>query len=108
MCGGTGSLTGREARQNLQRLLAGQVLEIDLAPFTLTVDVLTLDGSTVLTDVISGADLSSHDLASYPALKLRANLSSTVAGETPALDTWRLAWEVMEHKVYLPLIGDSD
>jgi hypothetical protein len=74
---------------------------------TLTVDVLSLDGSAVLTDVISGAELSSLDATSYPALKLRANLSSTVAGETPTLDTWRLAWEVKEYEVYLPCIVRS-
>lgn len=70
---------------------------------TLTVDVLRLDGSEVLTDVVSGASLASIDLARYPALRLRANLSSTAAGETPALDEWQLAWQVEEHRIYLPV-----
>ena len=71
---------------------------------TLTIDLLALDNTPVLTDVASGIDLSSLDAASYPALKLRASLSSTVAGETPALDTWRLTWKVEEYRAYLPLV----
>jgi hypothetical protein len=71
---------------------------------TLTIDLLGLDNTPVLTNVSSGVDLSSLDAASYPALKLRASLSSTVAGETPALDVWRLTWQVEEHKVYLPVV----
>ena len=71
---------------------------------TLTVDVLNLDGSEVLTGVTSGADLTGLDASQYPSLKLRANLSSTVAGETPALERWELAWRVEEHEVYLPMV----
>jgi hypothetical protein len=71
---------------------------------TLTVDVLSLDGSGLLTDVVSMADLDGLDPAQYPSLKLRANLSSMVTGETPALDQWQLTWQVEEHRVYLPLI----
>jgi hypothetical protein len=59
---------------------------VDPPTTTLTVDVLSLDGSELLTDVASGVSLDSLDPVQYPALKLRANLSSTVAGETPALD----------------------
>jgi hypothetical protein len=78
---------------------------VDPPTTTLTVDVLSLDGSEVLTDVASGADLAALvDPAQYPSLRLRANLSSTVAGETPALDQWQLAWQVEEHKVYLPVV----
>ena len=71
---------------------------------TLTVDVLSLDGSVVLTDVAAKTDLVSFDPIQYPALKLRVRLSSTVAGETPALDEWRLTWRVEEYRVYLPVV----
>jgi hypothetical protein len=71
---------------------------------TLTVDVLRLDGSEVLTDVASGTDLADLVDPEYPSLRLRVNMSSTVAGKTPALDAWQLAWQVEEHKVYLPVI----
>jgi hypothetical protein len=77
---------------------------VDPPTTTLTVDVLRLDGSEVLTDLASGTSLADLDPAQYPALKLRVNLSSTVAGETPALDQWQLAWQVEEHKVYLPVV----
>jgi len=71
---------------------------------TLTVDVLSVDGAKLLADVTSGASLAGIDLVQYPSLKLRANLSSTVAGETPALDAWRLTWEVEERKLFLPVM----
>jgi hypothetical protein len=71
---------------------------------TLTVDVLSVDGAELLTDVTSGASLVGIDPVQYPSLKLRANLSSAVAGETPALDEWRLTWQVEVHKVYLPVV----
>lgn len=76
---------------------------VDPPTTTLTVDVLSLDGSAVLNDVASGTDLAALvDPAQHPSLRLRVNMSSTVAGETPALDMWQLAWQV--HKVYLPVI----
>jgi hypothetical protein len=71
---------------------------------TLRVDLLAPDNTPVLTGVTSGADLSSLDAASYPTLKLRANLASTAAGETPALDEWRLTWQVAMHRTYLPVV----
>jgi excisionase family DNA binding protein len=58
---------------------------------TLTVDVLSLDGSPVMTNVASGTSLANLDPAQYPALKLRVNLTSTVPGQTPSLDDWQLS-----------------
>ena len=72
---------------------------------TLTVDVLSVSGTRVLTNVASGTDLASIDPAQYPALELRANLSSTVTGETPTLSEWRLTWQVKERKIYLPMVS---
>ncbi len=77
---------------------------VDPPTTTLTVDMLSLDGSEVLTNVTSGVSLAGIDPAQHPALKLRVNLSSTVAGETPALDEWQLTWRVEEYKVYLPVV----
>ena len=79
---------------------------VDPPTTTLTVDVLSLDGTELLTDVVSGVSLTSLDPAQHPALKLRANLSSTMAGETPALYQWQLACQVQVegHEVYLPLV----
>jgi hypothetical protein len=78
---------------------------IDPPTTTLTVDVLGLDGSTVLTDVASGTNLADlADPAQYPCLRLRVNMSSTAAEETPALNAWQLAWRVEEHQVYLPVV----
>jgi len=77
---------------------------VDPPTTTLSVDVLNADGTELLTNVASGASLASFDPAQYRSLKLRANLSSAMAGETPALDEWRLTWEVEEHKIYLPVM----
>jgi hypothetical protein len=70
----------------------------------ITVDVLDVNDTVVLADVSDGADLSSLSLDTYASLKLHATLTSTVAGETPALDVWQLSWQVEEHKVYLPVV----
>jgi hypothetical protein len=72
---------------------------------TLTVDVLSLDGTPLMTNVASGASLEAIDPAQYPSLKLRANLSSAGAGETPALDGWQITWQPREHRIYLPLVA---
>jgi len=78
---------------------------IDPPTTTLTVDVLGLDGSTVLTDVASGTNLADLvDPVQYSSLRLRVNMSSTLAGQTPALERWQLAWQVEEYKVYLPVV----
>jgi hypothetical protein len=71
---------------------------------TLTVDVLNSVGQVVLADVTSGDDLSVLDPTQYPSLKLRANMASTAAGQTPTLASWQLAWQIEEHKVYLPVV----
>ena len=65
--------------------------------------MLSLDGTELLVDVASGVNLAGLDPAQYPALKLRATLSSMVRGETPVLDAWRLTWQTDGHRVYLPV-----
>ena len=63
---------------------------------------LSLDGTELMSDVASGASLASLDPVQYPALKLRANLASTTAGHSPALDNWQLTWQV--ETIYLPVV----
>jgi hypothetical protein len=73
---------------------------------TLTVDILDVNNTIILTKASDGLDLSSAgvDIAAYPSLKLRANLSAASVGLTPQLHEWSLAWSVEEQRVYLPLI----
>ncbi len=72
---------------------------------TLTVDILSSNGSEVLTGVASGTDLADLvDPAQYPSLRLRVNMTSTAAGETPALERWELSWWAERHKIYLPIV----
>lgn len=72
---------------------------------SMTVDILSSDSSPLLTNVNSGTSLAGLDPDQYPALRLRVNLASTVAGRTPALAEWRLSWQATkEHTVYLPVV----
>lgn len=74
---------------------------------TLTIDLLgPPDNTPILTNVNSGADLSNLTAASYPALKLRVNMTSTVAGQALALGQWQLSWQAIDEgqKVYLPVV----
>jgi hypothetical protein len=74
---------------------------------TLSVDILSPDSSKVLANnVTSGSSLAGLiDPAKYPSLRLRVNLASSAAGQTPALDKWQLSWEVgVEYIVYLPVV----
>jgi hypothetical protein len=84
---------------------------VDPPTTTLTVDILSLDGSEVLTDVASGTDLAGLiDPALYPSLRLRVNMNSTVAGETPTLEMWQLSWQPDDNpspeqkRIYLPVV----
>ena len=81
---------------------------VDPPTTTLTVDVLSLDGTELLTDVASGVNLTRLDPTQRGALRLRANFSSMAAREMLALDAWRLTWRIAEHRVYLPTMTHSD
>ena len=77
----------------------------DPSTTTLTLDILGLDGNEVLTGVASGAELSGLiDPTHYPSLRLRVNMASTTAEETPSLDDWQLSWQAGEHSIYLPFV----
>jgi hypothetical protein len=72
---------------------------------SLMVDVLSLDGSPLLTNINSRTSLAGLDPAQYPALKLRVNLASAVVGQTPTLVEWQLGWQAAEgDKIYLPVV----
>jgi hypothetical protein len=71
----------------------------------LTVDILSLDGSTLLADVASGTELSGLiSPTHHPSLRLRVAMASMAVGETPVLDGWQLSWQVGKYKTYLPLV----
>ncbi len=70
----------------------------------LRVDVLSMDGVEVLTDVASGINLTSLDITQYPSLRLRATLSSGLAGQSPVLNEWRVSWQATWRRVYLPVV----
>lgn len=77
---------------------------------TLTIDILTANGATLLSNVADGASLTELDPASYPSLVLRANLGSQQAGITPALDSWSLSWQPSgspTRRLFLPWIHQA-
>lgn len=60
----------------------------------LQVDVLDERGSPLFEDVPSGFDLSLVDAVQYPALRLRARLTSASGAASPALDRWEVHWSL--------------
>jgi len=62
---------------------------------TVTVDVLSADGSVLLANVKSGASLASLDAYRYHSIKLRALLVSDPAdcSKRPTLEGWQVTWE---------------
>jgi hypothetical protein len=62
----------------------------------LTVDVLTPAGALLAGDVPTGAVLNAHPaIASQPAIRVRANLSTSDAANTPRLDGWTVAYRAL-------------
>lgn len=68
---------------------------------SLGVDVLSADGTVLLENVTDGGSLADIDPHQYPAIKLRATLSTTDPSRTPELNRWRLQWSVQQ-RIYLP------
>ncbi|MEM7129672.1 MAG: hypothetical protein AAF702_25295 [Chloroflexota bacterium] len=61
---------------------------------TLSVDVLAIDNRVILDDVSSSTDLFTLSPITYPVIKLRANLQSTVLDDSPLLLSWSVNWLV--------------
>jgi hypothetical protein len=60
---------------------------------SLSVDVLSLTGTLLISNVVNGGNLHSIDPVAYPAIGLRANLArSTDPTQTPRLDEWSVTW----------------
>jgi hypothetical protein len=67
--------------------------DVSAAGTALSVDVLAADGTPLATDLPSGTDLRTLPaVASQPALRLRANLSTTNSASTPGLLDWSLTY----------------
>lgn len=74
----------------------------------LVVDVLDTADVPLMHGVPSGGSLAGIDAETHPVLKLRATLSSTVAGGTPRLDEWHLNWiPDYPNQVFLPVAVKS-
>jgi hypothetical protein len=71
---------------------------------SLTVDVLSADGTLLLSDVTSGTGLASVDPTAYPSLKLRATFSTDDLANSASLDEWTITWQPRSWEVYLPIV----
>ena len=62
---------------------------------SLTVDVLDFANNVILSDVVSGTNLSAAGVnaSTYPTIKLRANFNTTIETETPVLYNWNLTYK---------------
>lgn len=60
---------------------------------SMTVDVLDANGALLVADVVTGTDLSQLDaISAAPAIKLRANLTTTSPATTPILKRWSVSY----------------
>lgn len=90
-----------------------QILYTAVVPANTALSVDVLDGSTgqvLLTNVADGARLDAIEPQAHPTLRLRVSVSTSLPGTSPSLDAWSLSWGPAEdqHKVYLPLLLQSD
>lgn len=69
----------------------------------LKIDIVAPDGTVIQHDVDSGDSLAAIDPHEYPAIQLRASLSTTSIAITPDIDLWGLQWSVLK-RLYLPTI----
>lgn len=68
----------------------------------LTVDVLDAAGALLAANVSAGTDLNTLPaVASQPALRLRANLSTTNSANTPRLDDWSVSYVTAPEQTFL-------
>jgi hypothetical protein len=106
-----GSATSVPISPTLEVRSWGRLYFIATVPLStaLTVDVLdAMENAPLMHNVPSGGSLAGIDDETHPALKLRAMLSSTVAGQTPRLDEWRLNWiPDYPNQIFLPVVERS-
>lgn len=60
---------------------------------TLTVDVMSLEGEQLLSNVANGGSLAAIDVAQNPALRLRVNMTTTASTALPTLSSWQVTWQ---------------
>ena len=70
--------------------------DVSSAGTALTFQVLSANGTTLASNVAAGTDLNTlAAVASQPAIRLRANFSTTNSANTPLLDDWSVAYSVV-------------
>ena len=72
------------------------------ASTTLAIDILA-EGTVLLQNVGNGDSLASIDPHEYPAIQLRATLTTMDTSLTPDVDLWGVRWSVRP-RLYLPVV----
>jgi len=70
----------------------------------LTVDVLSTDGTPLVSDVTSGTSLASIDPTVHHSLRLQAAFSTDDLAYSASLDEWSINWQPKSHAIYLPSV----
>jgi hypothetical protein len=68
------------------------------------VDVLDANGAALLTDVTSGASLSTIDAGRHPLIRLRVRLVANTSEQPPTLDSWRVTWSTDDRRAFFPSV----
>ncbi len=102
----TGAATSRPITPTVSIDCWGHVYFTKTVPAgtSLTVDVLSADGTALLSDMTSGADLAAIDPIAYPRIELRAMLSTDDPAHSARLDEWMVTWQPKLYEAYLPLV----
>ena len=69
---------------------------------TIVIDILAPDGTVLIPNVTNGTNLEGIDPYDYPAIQLRASLSTTEESISPDIDLWGFRWLVWNRQ-YLPI-----
>lgn len=70
---------------------------------SLVIDIMAPGGMLLIHDVSNGASLEEIDQQEYPAIQLRARLTTTDESITPDVDLWGFRWLIW-NRIYLPTI----
>lgn len=70
---------------------------------SLIVDILSVNGTVLISNITSGDSLAGIDASTYSSIKLRATLNTTAPSLTPEIEAWGIRWFVGS-RFYLPIV----
>jgi len=70
---------------------------------SLTIDILSSEGTVLMSNVSSGDSLTGLAPSVYPSIRLQATLTTDDPSHTPEIDVWGVKWFVSS-RLYLPIV----